>query len=285
MSNLLVMNNDYTIKLLDFDDGDDSIKKIVNLQNIVYEGQHVFHVEPFRNWYLNNPLGKVISFNAFYGDELVAHYACSPYKMIIDGREVLGLFDLATVTHPNHRGKGLFKLLAKTTYDYAKKQGYEFVIGVANANSFPGYMKYFPFTFVGQLEVRIGWGTNICKNRDKRFSVYWDRDTVLWRRTCCKGNYWRVGNSIVGNYNKYVQTNMGVFDSEALEGFSPMKKKSLKPKLYVGFGARFKSPYFKVPRWVKHSPFNLIFLDLTDGTLPKMDKDNVFFQLFDFDVA
>lgn len=279
------MNEDYKIELLDFDDGDISLQKIVDLQNIVYEGTHTFHLEPFRNWYLNNPLGKVISFNAFYKEELVAHYACSPYKMLIDGREVLGLFDLATVTHPNHRGKGLFKLLAKTTYDYAKQQGYEFVLGVANANSFPGYMKYFPFTFVDQLPVRIGFGTNICKEGDKMFSVSWDQQTLDWRRTCCKGNYWREKNSIVGNYNRFVQTLMGVFDADVLGDFGPLKKTSIKPKLYVGLGAKFKGIYFRVPRWVKHSPFNLIFLDLTDGTLPKITKDNVFFQLFDFDVA
>ena len=112
--NDIITESGYTIKLLDFNDNEESLKKILNLQNIVYEGQHVFHIEPFRNWYLNNPMGKVISFNAFYGDELVAHYACSPYKMLIEGREVLGLFDLATVTHPDHRGKGLFKLLANT---------------------------------------------------------------------------------------------------------------------------------------------------------------------------
>lgn len=283
--NDIITESGYTIKLLDFNDNEESLKKILNLQNIVYEGQHVFHIEPFRNWYLNNPMGKVISFNAFYGDELVAHYACSPYKMLIEGREVLGLFDLATVTHPDHRGKGLFKLLAKSTFDYAKQQGFEFVLGVANANSFPGYMKYFPFTFVGQLEVRVGFGANVIKNGDKAFSVLWDQQTINWRRTCCKGNYWREKNGIVGNYNRYVQTLMGTFNPNVLGDFGLDKKTSMKPKLYVGFGAKFNSPYFKVPRWVKHSPFNLIFLDLTDGTLPKMTKDNVFFQLFDFDVA
>ena len=78
---------------------------------------------------------------------------------------------------------------------------------------------------------------------------------------------------------------MGAFDADVLGDFGPLKKTSIKPKLYVGLGAKFKGIYLKVPRWVKHSPFNLIFLDLTDGTLPKITKDNVFFQLFDFDVA
>ena len=58
-----------------------------------------------------------------------------------------------------------------------------------------------------------------------------------------------------------------------------------RPKLYVGMGAKFKHLYLKVPKFIKRSPFNLIFLDLTDGNLPPIPKDNIFFQLFDFDVA
>ena len=121
-------NMNYEIRLLDFNDGDVSFQKIVDLQNVVYEGKHKFRIESFRERYLNNPMGKVISFNAFYNDEIVAHYACVPYKMKINGRIVLGLFDIATATHPDHRGKGLFKTLAKTTFQYAKENGFEFVL-------------------------------------------------------------------------------------------------------------------------------------------------------------
>ncbi len=276
---------DYIIKQLFFDDGDISLQKLVDLQNKVYEGKHTFSIKGFRNWYLKNPMGKVISFNAFYGEELVAHYACIPYKMKIGDRIVLGLFDMATVTHPQHRGKGLFKKLAQTTYDYAKDNGFEFVLGVANANSFPGYVKYFPFTFVGQLDVKMGWGTNI-KSVEKEFSVYWDTDSMNWRMKCCRANYSRKENCILGQYNKYVQTFMGCFSGELLSSSEIQDKKwSRRPKLYVGLGADIKCPYFTVPKFIKRSPFNLIFMDLTDGTLPKMTRDNVFFQLFDFDVA
>ena len=189
---------DYEIRQLLFDDGDVSLQKVVDLQNAVYEGSHIFNVNKFRQWYLKNPMGNVISFNAFYGDELVAHYACIPYKMEIAGRVVTGLFDMATVTHPDHRGKGLFKKLAKVTYDFAKEQGYEFVLGVANANSFSGYMKYFPFTFVGQLEVKIGFGTKIMSDGEKTFKVHWDKDSFNWRLNTCKANYSRKNNSIIG---------------------------------------------------------------------------------------
>lgn len=277
---------EYTIRQLLFDDGDVSLQKVVDLQNKVYEGKHTFSVAGFRQWYLNNPMGKVISFNAFYSEELVAHYACIPYKMEIEGRVVMGLFDMATVTHPDHRGKGLFKKLAQTTYDYAKTNGFEFVLGVANANSFPGYMKYFPFTFVGQLEVKMGFGTRITTDGKKTYKVYWDKDSFNWRLKCDAANYIRKGQSILGKYNSLVQTYMGSFSESFLLNTKAQDEKwGFRPKLYVGLGAKFNSLYLTVPKFIKRSPFNLIFLDLTEGKLSQITKDNIFFQLFDFDVA
>ena len=277
---------EYEIKQLLFDDGDLSLQKVVDLQNIVYEGSHVFDKGLFRQWYLNNPMGRVISFNAFYGEVLVAHYACIPYKMEIEGRVALGLLDMATVTHPNHRGKGLFKKLAKITYDFAKEQGFEFVLGVANANSFPGYMKYFPFTFVGKLDVRVGYGNNIQCDGEKTFKVYWDKESFNWRLKCFDNHYYQKKDSLFGRYNAMTQTYMGSFSKDFLATTdAPNKSGCVKPVIYVGMGAKVKSMYMPIPKFIKHSPFNLIFLDLTEGKLPQINKDNIFFQLFDFDVA
>lgn len=277
---------EYEIKQLLFDDGDVSLQKVVDLQNIVYEGKHVFRAEGFRKRYLENPLGRVISFNAFYGEELVAHYACIPYAMNIGGRKSVGLLDMATVTHPDHRGKGLFKKLAKTTYDYAKEQGYEFVLGVANANSFPGYMKYFPMQFVGQLDVKMGLGLNVSPDTSKEYAVYYDKELFEWRLRCGRANYSRVKDVVLGRYNDVVQTFMGCYNDDFLSSINISDKRwGLKPRLYVGLGAKFNSLYLKVPKFIKRSPFNLIFLDLTDGKLPPISKDNIFFQLIDFDVA
>ena len=277
---------DYEIRLLEFNDDDTSLQKIVDLQNVVYEGKHSFSIGGFRQRYLNNPMGKVISFNAFYRGEIVAHYACIPYKMKIDDQIVPGLLDIATVTHPDHRGKGLFKTLAQTTFQYAKENGFEFVLGVANANSFPGYMKHFPFTFVGQLDVRLGWGTNVIPNGEKQFSIYWDTDAFDWRLKCNRANYSREKDCAIGKYYSFVHTFMGKFDASFLDGTAlTYKRWGKRPKLYVGMGAKFNSLYLKVPKFIKRSPFNLIFLDLTEGKLPIPNKDNFYFQLFDLDVC
>lgn len=284
---------EYEIRLCDYADPA-MMRKLLELQNVVYAGQHTFTEATFKFWYLDNPLGTVISFNAWKDGEMVAHYACIPVQMKIGGRVVRGLLDMATVTHPQHRGKGLFKTLAKTTYDYASQQGYEFVVGVANDNSYPGYIKYFPFTDVGSLEVKIGIGRNIQQNGDKTFSGYWDADAFAWRASRERYSYFK--NSLYcrlakGPFKNFplVKIFMGHFGAKELECAKTVKCRNpwTKPfTLYIGLGADFKGkPFVKAPKFLHPSEFHLIFLDLTDGKLPKMTRNNVFYQLVDFDVV
>lgn len=263
---------------------DEELDQLVELQNEVYkEKGHVFSRESFKHWYVENPFGNAISFNAFCDDKMVAHYVCIPKKMLIEGRVVDGLLSMATVTHPDYRGRGLFKTLANKTYDYARDNGYEFVIGVANANSFPGFMKYFPFQFVSRLEFKVGYGRKVVPDGEKTVSGYWNNEALQWR---CHNNYSHYGNTIIGKYGKYGRTLMGCFDLKNLSLSNiPTASKSLKPMLYIGLGGKPKGLFMKLPKFIKHSPFNLIFMDLTDGKLPPVNKDNFFFQLFDFDVA
>ncbi|MEE1322611.1 MAG: GNAT family N-acetyltransferase [Bacteroidales bacterium] len=272
---------DYEIKFSDFSKSSD-LEKLVDLQHEVYPDK-IFSVAGFKNWYIENPSGRVISFNAWKGEKIVAHYACIPKKMLINNEIVLGIHSMATVTHPQYRGKGLFKKLAELTYNYARENGYKFVTGVANANSFPGFIKYFPFQFVAQLNVKVGYGYSLKKEDGKIFSGYWNIDALQWR---CRSTYKKTQSTIVGNYGKYSRILLGSFSTELLKSLNlPQNKISLKPVLYVGLGAKPKGVFMNVPRFIKRSPFNLIFMDLTEGKLPKMTKDNVFFQLFDFDVA
>ncbi|MBR3412739.1 MAG: GNAT family N-acetyltransferase [Bacteroidales bacterium] len=267
-----------------FFDTEKELNQLVELQNEVYkERGKTFHQEGFRHWYVENPYGNAISFNAFDGEKMVAHYVCIIKKMVIEGRVVDGILSMATVTHPDYRGRGLFKTLAKMTYDYAKNHGYEFVIGVANANSFPGFMKYFPFQFVGRLEFKVGYGRHIKAEQNKTFAGYWDEEALKWR---CRKTYKQSGDTIIGLHGSFARTLVGYFDEHLLSKFGlPKAGVSIKPVLYIGLGGTPQGLFVNMPKVIKHSPFNLIFMDLTDGELPKMTKDNVFFQLFDFDVA
>lgn len=287
-----MMDQNYKIMRLDFSNPDD-MQKLVDLQNVVYDGKHLFTSGVFKFWYLDNPNGHVVSFNAIYDDIIAAHYALVPIKMKIEGRVASGLLSMATVTHPKHRGKGLFKSLAKTAFEYAAQEKYEFVIGVANANSYPGFIKYFDFQDVGRLEVLLGLSSNIQKNGKKQFEVFWDKAGLNWR---IGGNrYAQDGIHVFGTKSVWkfkkaplLNTFMGTIDPEDLKNVSLRKaNKWLRPlNLYVGLGSNaHEIGYFNVPKFIEHSPFHLIFMDLTGGKLPKMTKNNVFFQLMDFDVA
>ena len=272
-----------TIKQNSFD-SEEELNQLVSLQNEVYKERGIiFKQEGFRHWYVENPCGRAISFNAYDGDKMVAHYVCIIKQMLIDGRVVNGINSMATVTHPDYRGRGLFKTLAKMTYDCARDNGYEFVIGVANANSFPGFMKYFPFQSVGQLNFKVGFGRHIMPENDKLFTGYWTEETLKWR---CRNYYTQSGDTIIGSHGKYARTLVGFFNEKLISSAGlPQAAYDLKPSLYIGLGGNPKGMFMNMPQFIKHSPFHLIFMDLTDGKLPKMTKDNVFFQLFDFDVA
>lgn len=286
------MDPDYKIERLDFSNPDD-MQKLVELQNAVYAGKHTFTPKTFQYWYLDNPNGRVVSFNALYGDIIAAHYALIPLKMKINGRVVLGLLSMATVTHPKHRGKGLFKTLAKATYNFATQEGYEFVIGVANANSYPGFVKYFDFQDVGQLEVMLGYSNKIEPSDKKVFSVFWDDVSLKWRSS--RYGYSKDETTLYGTKGVWkikkaplIKTFLGKVDECQLRGVPlPKVNKCVRPlNLYVGLGSNaHKIGYYNIPKFIKHSPFHLIFMDITEGKLPRMTKDNVFFQLMDFDVA
>ena len=286
------MDHEYLIERLDFSNPND-MKKLVDLQNAVYEGKHVFNNQSFNYWYLENPNGHVISFNALHGDIIAAHYAVIPVKMDINGRVVTGVLSMATVTHPQHRGKGLFKKLAKMTYDYATQSGFEFVIGVANANSYPGFIKYFNFQDVGMLEVLLGCSNKIKESSEKVFRMHWDIESIRWRlgrNRYSKDDSAIYGTQPVWKFKKtpFLHTFMGHIPSSLLKELDIPKTRSwCRPiNLYVGMGSNARTyGYREVPKFIKRSPFHLIFMDLTDGKLPKMTKDNVFFQLMDFDVA
>lgn len=277
------MEGNLVIKQCHFD-SEKELEQLVALQNEVYKDRGlVFKTDNFKHWYVDNPYGPAVSFDAFDGEKMVAHYVCVTKKMIIDNQVVDGLLSMDTVTHPDYRGRGLFKTLAKMTYDYAREHGFKFVIGVANANSFPGFMKYFPFQSVGQLDFLVGYGRHIIPGSDKKFAGYWTEEALKWR---CGGRYKQSGDTIIGVHGMFSRTMLGYFGHQLVEKTKlPKASWSIKPSLFIGLGGKPKGFFIKMPKFVKHSPFNLIFMDLTNGELPPMTKDNVFFQLFDFDVA
>lgn len=272
----------YRIEQVKVDDG--ALRESQALLQMVFE-EHAdkFCFEYLKWQYAENPVGKIVGFNAYMGNVLAAHYVTMPIYMNIEEKKTLGVLSLNTATHPDHRGKRLFTILAERTYQYAAENGYKFVIGVANANSTHGFIKHLSFKLVGPLTFKIGIGTKIYPQRDYTFTRYWDKEIMDWRLKNPSMEYYKNGDLIVSpikvGFKKLVCKNGAELVSLPKLHFRPLN-------LYIGYGATPKNGiYVNLPRFIERSPFNLIFRDLTDGWMPEVTKDNILFELMDFDVA
>lgn len=266
---------------------EDMMEKLVCLQNEVYlkRGLH-FTKDVFRHWYIDNPDGPAISCNAFDGEKMIAHVSLEPEKMLVDGQVINCVRAMAGVSHPDYRGKRLLSKLSNIAIEEAARQGYSFVYGLANGNSFPGLVRYCGYSFITRLNVMMGFGTEIHEDGEKTYRRYWSEDALAWRFS--QGKYRKVGNCVLGQFRTGVETYMGTLPSQSHVQISDNNNYTpflTQVKLYVGLGAKLPWSYVKVPKFIKHSPFNLIYKDLTGGKLPMMTKDNLFYQLMDFDVA
>lgn len=273
---------DYRIEKVAIDDA--ALRETLQLMLLAFEGHsEKFNLEYLKWQYADNPVGPIVGFNAYMGDVLAAHYVTMPIYMNIEKKKTLGVLSLNTATHPEHRGKRLFTILAERTYQYAAENGFKFVIGVANAQSTHGFIKNLKFKLIGPLTFKIGTGTNIYPRKNYTFTRYWDKEIMDWRVKNPSMKYFKNGNTVVSpikpGFKKLVY-----YDKE---GYVSLPKLHGRPfNLYIGFGADLKKGrYCGIPKFIEHSPFNLIFRDLTDGSLPEVTKDNILFELIDFDVA
>ncbi len=261
-----------------------AIEEILQLMRLSFAGHAEKFSQEYLHWqYADNPVGLIVGFNAYMGDVLAAHYVAMPIYMMISGKKTLGLLSLNTATHPKHQGKRLFTTLANKTYEYAADNGYQFVIGVANAQSTHGFLKHLEFQLIGPLTFRVGMGAKIYQMRDYTFTRYWDKEVMDWRLKNPSMEYYKNGDIVVSP----IKSGFKKIVYHDKDGLVSLKKLHGRPiNLYIGFGADLsRGIYFGVPKFVEHSPFNLIFRDLTDGTLPEVTKDNILFELMDFDVA
>lgn len=274
--------DDYRIEQVKVDEA--SLQEILQLMCLAFEGHaEKFNLEYMRWQYAGNPVGKIVGFNAYMGDVLAAHYVTMPIYMNIEGEKTLGVLSLNTATHPEHRGKRLFTILAEKTYQYAAENGYKFVIGVANAQSTHGFLKHLKFKLIGPLTFKVGMGQNLYQRADYSYTRYWDKEIMDWRLKNPSMEYYKNGDMIVSpikpGFKKLVY-----HDKDGLVSLNMLHGRPF--NLYIGYGADLRKGFYcGVPKFIEHSPFNLIFRDLTDGTLPEVTKDNILFELIDFDVA
>jgi GNAT superfamily N-acetyltransferase len=111
--------------------------------------------EYLRWLYEDSPFGPVIEANLDDEQGRAGHYAVVPIGLVSDGVERTGALSLNTAVDERARGGGVFVRLATEAIELAERQGVAMIVGVANANSTPGFLKRLSFEFVGPLPATV----------------------------------------------------------------------------------------------------------------------------------
>lgn len=85
---------------------------------------------------------------------LVALRAFLPWRLRAGGREVRAVRAVDTATHPEWRGRGLFRRLTSRLIDELAAEGVAFVFNTPNRQSLPGYLSM-GWRDAGRLPVRV----------------------------------------------------------------------------------------------------------------------------------
>jgi len=97
-----------------------------------------------REWewrFLRKPAGRGLIELAWDDTKLAGHYAVSPVRLRVRGKDVPAALSGTTMTHVWYRGLGLFPLLARRTYARARQAGHVLVMGFPNRYSHRGLVR------------------------------------------------------------------------------------------------------------------------------------------------
>lgn len=121
-----------------------SIDNIIHLQSLYrLTFSKEMSIESLKGKYTTKVFGaEWIGYLAITPDNIsAAFYGVIPCRFRIGGEVHLAAQSADTMTHPDHRKKGLFIQLAKLTYELARQEGIQFIFGFPNQNSYPGFFK------------------------------------------------------------------------------------------------------------------------------------------------
>lgn len=107
----------------------------------------------FRWKHLDNPFGPSIALGAEVGGELVGVRLVMRWGLLSAGSRVTAGRMVDTATHPDHRGRGIFRDLTTASLDLARADT-DVIFNTPNGSSRPGYLKM-GWTQVGVVSTSI----------------------------------------------------------------------------------------------------------------------------------
>lgn len=265
-----------------------ALRAYSGLLSAVFGAGPKFSPEALAWRYLDNPAGSVVGADAWAGETLAAHYVTCPLAATVEGQGLKGLLSLNTATHPDFQGQGLFTRLARQTYDQGTELGHDFVIGVANAQSTPGFLGRLGFQHVGRLDAGLMVRTpRRFEPAELQFSGSWDAAALAWRLANPAAAYKVVRRG--GLTAVYADTHLpGVrcagFVAAEAEGAGALAPLGL--TLFLGLDPRIplrRLGFVPLPDRFRPSPLNLIYRPLSARAPRSLDPRATAISFLDFD--
>jgi hypothetical protein len=139
---------------------------------------------PDLEWqYLRNPAGAARYVNAYTeAGRLVAHYAVLPTPPLAEPPAAFAgsYFSLNTAVDPTAEVPGLMVATARALFRQLEKEGPTLVLGVANENSFQGFVRVLGFHHIGRLSLTLHAPGTIPAVRAPR-ALATDSTYLAWR--------------------------------------------------------------------------------------------------------
>ena len=280
----------------------------------VFPGTRVSDPAYLKWLYADGPDGEAIAANLDDDAGRAGHYVIVPCTLRERGRDVAAALSLNTAVHERARGGGVFTRLAQAAYADAAARGVEVVVGVANANSTPGFTRRLEFDLLGPLPAQVllptpGRRAPIADGLpdDARLAplldaaadageatARWRPETLRWRLAAPRAGYavhdggdWVAVTTVDRSSRVPVAVLLAVLASRPLSGAESsalVRRACARHRaplaLHVGHNDRLPLRGLPLPERLRPSPLNLIHRRLTgDGGPPAFAR----FEFLDFD--
>ncbi|MEA2725005.1 MAG: hypothetical protein QOH59_2776 [Gemmatimonadales bacterium] len=251
---------------------------------------------PDLEWqYLKNPAGPARYVNAHSeSGELIAHYAVLPTPPLADPPMPFAgtYFSLNTAVDPAARVPGLMVATARALFRQLQGEGPSLILGVANENSFQGFVRMLGFRSLGRLSLTVHAPGTVPAIRVPRALAH-TVEQLAWRAS--RPGVAAYANSRSGALTVRLRHHGLPLDAVLSTGLPEDMVRHLKlpgpagyvPRLYASFGAPVGGGLM-VPERLRPSPLEYIVRVLGDATLAEPTARHLMgrrFEFLDFDVV
>lgn len=211
----MTIPNEFCIR--PYNKGDEN--NILELFSLSYGGREM--TLPYWKWrFKDNPSGQSIINLCWHDDILVSHYSVTCLTLKVNGQTYLTGLSGTTMTHPSYRGKNLFQILARETYEKMAEMSIPLVWGFPNFLIHRTRVRDLNWVDIYEIPMfRIHLKQFIKKisqpinniielsNTDERFDDFWEKVQNDYYNIVCRDSsyiHWRYFSNPIERYRLIV---------------------------------------------------------------------------------